>query len=757
MRKHRRNDEAELNHAAQEPPNRLDILDGAPDPLFSRKAGEICVYVNNASLYFGAGDDDDETDADAAGWNDETASLALKFKIEYFDKGTETIRLGYTTNGTTETLTTIVTKTNTKKWLKAHITVNAAKFGTAYYGIDDNEAVGGGGDHYNADFRLVSTGDLFIKSIAITNRTTKASLRFPAFDYLNQSGVVPPEQLPGTGDEFDDNLLAGWLVAPTKFSADSESVVLDSATPAIMLGGASAFGTGTGIWQGKDSGVYKWRVGNPSGNKAEWDGSAFAVTGAITATSGSISGTLTIVAGGKILAGTAGAARVEISDTGIKQYDSGNNQRSQLLNDGSGWLGSSSVFNWTTAGVVSLNGSAVVGNSLDAGKVSFYAPTLSGLTFTNNSPSAGYVAWSSFTLTYQGVSYTIASGNSNSKYIYWKKSVSTTVLQTSATIPANAPDMFIACVNFSGTAYPSNFAPFIYADYINVGQLSAISAAMGTLTSGTILGARIATSDTGARTELHSTNLFGMGFGGIGGTDGTTAQWYAKASDGKFYCSGGNAGADANGFWVIPDTAIFNPLRSYKFLDGATTTGGVYGRKTNATNSIRLQSLGVDGLDSEASVLAFASSGKVSVAALHAYHSDGAHFGGLSILCQTDGTADANLYAERITFYGGLSLIETTVDLASNIANPLDTGNYSFVRLSYSGGAFIIRGIAPTTTNKILILVSYNNANMTLAHQNTNATAGRRIITPTAADITCKTAILVRDSTTNRWRVVSYA
>lgn len=713
--------------SALPPLNRLECVDGLSESLpYSRKVGQICVYVNNASLYFEAGDGDDVGDADGAGWDDSATSLNIKVVLEYFDLGAETIRIGYTTDGASETLATIVTKTNTRKWKKAHLVLSGVRFGTSYYGLDSNDVTGGGGDHYNADFRIFSAGALYLSSLALTNRDTKSALRFPAYDYQNQTSTVPDDSLPGTGDEFTDNLFAGWTVSTTQLSADSGSVVLDSSVPSIALGAASGFATGTGIWQGKDSGSYKWRVGNPAGNNARWDGTTFAVTGTITSTAGNIGGwlignnTLTSPSGtvvldsdlkyiamglpaptyiddpsvgifmgydpgydeyafrvGSIYGGyiswdgttlavkgtidassgliggwtinstylakntgiaatssgmsptdypfyagrtysnratapfrvtpagaltasnatitgaitatsgtfsgditvsgnlrnSAGNPRWQLDANGYRQYDSGGTQRSQLLNDGSGWLGSSSVFSWTTAGVVSLNGSAVVGNSLDADKVTFTAPTISGLTLTNNSPSAGHIACSSFKLTYQGVTYTVAAASSNQKYIYWKKSASTTVLQASATIPANAPDMFIVAINFGGSAYQSNFAPFIYADYISVGNLAAINAAMGTLTSGTIVGSRIATSDTGARTELHYNNLFGLGFGGIGGTDGSTTQWYAKASDGILYFGAGNGTLSANGLRFTQGSSGTNSVSWYS---GANLVGRAY-------------------------------------------------------------------------------------------------------------------------------------------------------------------------------------
>lgn len=418
---------------------------------------------------------------------------------------------------------------------------------------------------------------------------TNEALTFADADYADiESG--PDEQiqesLASDSVEQDDNSsdesqsdnyvagVSGYFIDRVTGNAEFNNI---TARGTIIASAGSIGGwtiTATALY--KDTGVdatsagmspsdYPFYAGATYANRAN---APFRVTqaGAVTASNidlagGSVSGTFTVSG---TLQSSAGNPRFTLTATGLRGYDSGGTQRYQILNDGSGWLGSSSVFSWTAAGVVSLNGSAVVGNSLDAGKVSFYAPTISGLTFTNNSPSAGYVAWSSFTLTYQGVSYTVTSGNSNLKYIYWKKSVSTTVLQASATIPANAADQFMVCVNFSGTAYPSNFAPFIYADYISVANLAAINADMGNITAGTITGGTIRTASSGARTEMNASNLFGLGFGGIGGTDGTTTQWYAKASDGKIYAGGGNIIVDTSGILSKGSTHV-------KFQKGATT------------------------------------------------------------------------------------------------------------------------------------------------------------------------------------------
>lgn len=57
-------------------------------------------------------------------------------------------------------------------------------------------------------------------------------------------------------------------------SITAGNITLDTAGY-IRTGGATAFGTGTGIWTGYDSGAYKWRAGTPGAARAEWNGTAF--------------------------------------------------------------------------------------------------------------------------------------------------------------------------------------------------------------------------------------------------------------------------------------------------------------------------------------------------------------------------------------------------------------------------------------------------------------------------------------------------
>jgi len=82
--------------------------------------------------------------------------------------------------------------------------------------------------------------------------------------------------------------IGGWSIGSNTLTAGS--ITLNSATPAILLGGATTFSTGVGIFLGNDGGTYKFRAGNPAGSCVQWDGFTVTVNGTITATSGNIGG-----------------------------------------------------------------------------------------------------------------------------------------------------------------------------------------------------------------------------------------------------------------------------------------------------------------------------------------------------------------------------------------------------------------------------------------------------------------------------------
>jgi hypothetical protein len=78
----------------------------------------------------------------------------------------------------------------------------------------------------------------------------------------------------------------------------------NAGAPYLSLGSTAptAYGSGTGVWMGKDAGAYKFRVGDPAGNRLTWDGSTLSIVG-----NGS---GITAINGGNITAGTIDVSRV---------------------------------------------------------------------------------------------------------------------------------------------------------------------------------------------------------------------------------------------------------------------------------------------------------------------------------------------------------------------------------------------------------------------------------------------------------------
>ncbi|KYD09645.1 hypothetical protein [Saccharococcus caldoxylosilyticus] len=77
---------------------------------------------------------------------------------------------------------------------------------------------------------------------------------------------------------------------------------------------------------------------------------------------------------------------------------------------------------------------------------------LDGYVFTNNSPQAGYVAWTDVNIVYKGVTYTITNGNTNKKYIWWDfDATDNTKLQASDTKPTLTVDDVLIGINEGGT------------------------------------------------------------------------------------------------------------------------------------------------------------------------------------------------------------------------------------------------------------------------------------------------------------------
>lgn len=71
--------------------------------------------------------------------------------------------------------------------------------------------------------------------------------------------------------------IGGWTIAASTLS--SGSITLNSSTPSILIGAATAVLTGTGVFIGNVSGTYEMRIGNPSANYLLWDGTNLSANG----------------------------------------------------------------------------------------------------------------------------------------------------------------------------------------------------------------------------------------------------------------------------------------------------------------------------------------------------------------------------------------------------------------------------------------------------------------------------------------------
>ena len=111
---------------------------------------------------------------------------------------------------------------------------------------------------------------------------------------------------------------------------------------------------------------------------------------------------------------------------------------------------------------------------------------VSGVTWTEDSPAAGSLAWAGAKVTYKGTTYSITNDNTALKYIWWDFSLSTTTFQTSATIPTLNVGDFVVAINDGGSHIRVWGATIIDSGAILTDSLSAISANLGTCTAGIV-------------------------------------------------------------------------------------------------------------------------------------------------------------------------------------------------------------------------------------------------------------------------------
>lgn len=139
--------------------------------------------------------------------------------------------------------------------------------------------------------------------------------------------------------------------------------------------------------------------------------------------------------------------------------------------------------------------------AITASKLFTKIPVLENDSWTNNSPSAGYVSWNSHQLFYNGVQYNISGDNTNLKYIYWTGG---TTYSYSNTNPTLTDAQFIIATNVGGAhdlawnAIANEVIGSAYIQSLAVQDAHIANLSVGKLTSGSIDAKIITLVRTGA-------------------------------------------------------------------------------------------------------------------------------------------------------------------------------------------------------------------------------------------------------------------
>lgn len=331
---------------------------------------------------------------------------------------------------------------------------------------------------------------------------------------------------------FDQGTIGGWTLAASELT--SGSFKIQATNERLLVGAATAEMTGTGIYLGKSAAVYVFRAGNPAGDYIRWDGTNLTVSGAITATSGTIGGWS--ISAGELSSGSVklqstaerlllGAATTPTAGIGIfigkngaaYEFRAGDPAGNYVRWDGS---------------VLTIHGAVIEtpGTGTSIGILGWIHTMVFSATDNDT------VAWTSGTITLQnGVSYLISAGNtgniSATTYVYLDSATSLTVLQTTttATSAVGANRILIAvCANVAAT----KSAEFIvYGGSGTVGESKLIVAAN--------IAANTITANEIVANTLTATQISSLSFSGKTATfdTGSIGGWTlssSKLSSGSF-------------------------------------------------------------------------------------------------------------------------------------------------------------------------------------------------------------------------------
>ncbi len=160
-------------------------------------------------------------------------------------------------------------------------------------------------------------------------------------------------------------------------------------------------------------------------------------------------------------------------------------------------------------GGVSSGGATWNYDDVDVDQITADFPYTEGIVFSDVGGN-DRVAWTTGTLRYKGVNYTIAANPTGilNTYIYWDlNSNNTTFKNTVVLATAIGPDKWVMCTNDGGTPYPANQNKVIHGGIIQADTITANNIAAGAITTteidaDTITAGNIA-ADTITVSELY--------------------------------------------------------------------------------------------------------------------------------------------------------------------------------------------------------------------------------------------------------------
>lgn len=182
------------------------VQPGEDDLNYSQRGGKSAVEQGGGSLYFAVGTPGDD---DSGNWLDGATAHTCKIVIQYFDVGTEAIKIAYSHDASAEIAApeTVVTKTDTGTWLRAAYTL-ATTLRTGHNVYED---------YAYADLRFTSTGLLILNEVRLRETTLKLKAIWQASKMPADDGY--------TGTESDDIAVdTDVLVMPAKASPGSRFI-----------------------------------------------------------------------------------------------------------------------------------------------------------------------------------------------------------------------------------------------------------------------------------------------------------------------------------------------------------------------------------------------------------------------------------------------------------------------------------------------------------------------------------------------------